>query len=551
MRFCPDDGTPLTETAAATAATPTGQPARSRHLELPAVLGGRYRLEEVRGGGGMAKVYRAVDLTLEREVAVKLINPELRAEPEFDARFQREARIASQLSDPHIVVVHDFGLDAEHGPYLVMEFLKGQSVRERLRAEGPLPLKAALQMSAQMLLALIHAHDKGIVHRDIKPDNVFLLNQSGVRLHVRVLDFGIARIYRRDEAAQHETLTRPGAVLGTPRYMSPEQLAGQAVDVRSDLYSAAMVIHEALTGQLPFVTGKKLSELCPEATPALEALLERCLRPNPTERPASAIEAYLQLQELGKASGVLLLPPGAMDKLMAARQSQEPTVDYVPGESARPPWRRRLLRGLARRRFLWSGVGVAVGVMLALGAGFGVPALFNWLKPGLLVPARESLLGVEIGATRDAVVAAIGKAPESARRGNPWAGDLKEALGYVLKPADLAGDPAALEALDVLCWWDQKVCVILRENLVRAVVVRDISKVASGRQVAIGAGEAVVLHAYASEVPDTEPIPEPPRGEARARSATRDRVYRYDALGIGFEVRREKVAAITLYPPEP
>src|SRR5665213_1762930 len=105
-------------------------------LQLPALIGGRYRIEEFRGGGGMAKVYRGVDITLEREVAVKLINPELRNDAEFDARFQREARIASQLSDPHIVVVHDYGLDAVHGPYLVMEFLHGLSLRERLRAEG-------------------------------------------------------------------------------------------------------------------------------------------------------------------------------------------------------------------------------------------------------------------------------------------------------------------------------------------------------------------------------------------------------------------------------
>src|SRR4029077_4375631 len=148
-------------------------------LTLPAVIGNRYKLTEARGGGGMAKVYRATDQTLEREVAVKLINPELRLDPEFDARFQREARIASQLADPHIVVVHDFGIDPTHGPFLVMEFLQGNSLRERLQA-GPLPLKAGLQLSGQVLLALIHAHNKGIVHRDIKPDNVFLLNQSGV-----------------------------------------------------------------------------------------------------------------------------------------------------------------------------------------------------------------------------------------------------------------------------------------------------------------------------------------------------------------------------------
>src|SRR5205085_10601054 len=130
-----------------------------QELQLPVVVGSRYRLTELRGGGGMAKVYKAIDVTLEREVAVKLINPELRAEPEFDARFQREARIASQLHDPHIVVVHDFGIDPALGPFLVMEFLQGQSLRERLQ-QGPLPLKAGLQLGGQLILALISAHNK-------------------------------------------------------------------------------------------------------------------------------------------------------------------------------------------------------------------------------------------------------------------------------------------------------------------------------------------------------------------------------------------------------
>jgi serine/threonine protein kinase len=340
VRFCPDDGTPLTETAAGAAAhTPARDRLPSRELELPVLIDQRYRLLEVRGGGGMAKVYRALDTTLEREVAVKLINPELRTEPEFDARFQREARIASQLADPHIVVVHDFGLDSELGPYLVMEYLQGESVRERLQREGPLPFKAGLQLSAQLMLALIHAHDRGIIHRDIKPDNVFLLNQSGVRLHLRVLDFGIARIYKRDEPAQAETLTRPGSVVGTPRYMSPEQLAGQPLDARSDLYSAAMVIHEALTNHLPYVSGKRLCELCPQAPRELQDLLDQCLKPIPSERPANAVEVYLRLQELGKASGILLLPPGAMDQLLAARKSkQEDTAEFVPSSNRHTRW---------------------------------------------------------------------------------------------------------------------------------------------------------------------------------------------------------------------
>jgi serine/threonine-protein kinase len=236
-----------------------------------------------------------------------------------------------------------------------MEYLRGQTLRERLHTDGPMPFRAALQLSGQLLLALIHAHGKGIVHRDIKPDNIFVLNQSGVRLHVRVLDFGIARIYRGDDAGKgDQPLTQPGAVLGTPRYMSPEQLAGHPVDARSDLYSAAMVIHEALTGQLPFLSGKTLTELCPEAPQALADVLNQCLKPNPNERPASAVEVYLRLQELGKASGILLLPPGAMEKLLSARTSQHEhsTVTYV----AAKPGHLKLWLGLA-------------GAALALGVG--------------------------------------------------------------------------------------------------------------------------------------------------------------------------------------
>src|SRR5207248_7136556 len=128
---------------------------------LPGTLvGGRYRLEDLRGGGGMAQVYRAFDLTLGRTVAVKLINPKLRTEPQFDARFQREARLVSQLADPHAVVVHDFGIDATHGPYLVMEYLHGQTLREYLRERGPVPVEAAVRLAGQLLLALSHAHEK-------------------------------------------------------------------------------------------------------------------------------------------------------------------------------------------------------------------------------------------------------------------------------------------------------------------------------------------------------------------------------------------------------
>ena len=450
VRFCPDDGTPVTETAAAAPTRTSGdRGTQTKELDLPLVLGGRYRLIEARGGGGMARVYRAIDMTLEREVAVKLINPDLRQDPEFDTRFQREARIASQLADPHIVVVHDFGLDAAQGPYLVMEYLQGQSLREHLQSKGPLPLRAVMQMSAQLLLALIHAHDKGIVHRDIKPDNIFLLNQSGVRLHVRVLDFGIARIFRRDEPANSETLTRPGAVLGTPRYMSPEQLAGQQVDARSDLFSAALVIYEAMTGTLPYVSSKPLTEICPDTPRAFQDVLMHCLQQDPAERPASAVEVYLRLQEPAKASGILLLPPGAMDRLAAANRAEQPTIPYGHA-GQRAWWRRGWVLGTAATML---ALAILVALILALhGAGQQQEA------------ARESLLGLEVGSSLEDVALVFKSRHEKEFEGNPWVfagaqAKRKGALGHVLKPEDL-GDWRVHNNIRVLSWANEQVLVL-------------------------------------------------------------------------------------------
>jgi serine/threonine protein kinase len=529
-RFCPHDGTPLTQTSSS---SPTIAPPErtapddspeSKELELPLVVGGRYRLMELRGGGGMAKVYRAVDVTLEREVAVKLINPDLRRENEFDTRFQREARIASQLNDPHIVVVHDFGIDAEHGPFLVMEYLQGQSLAERLQSEGPLPYRAGLQMTVQLLLALIHAHEKGIVHRDIKPDNLFLLNQSGVRLHVRVLDFGIARIYRSGEAKADETLTHPGAVLGTPRYMSPEQLAGQPLDVRSDLYSAALVIHETFTGCLPYVNGKKLCELCPEAPPFLQDLLDRCLKPNPNERPASAVEVYLRLQEMGRASGIMLLPPDAVDKLADSRSTGLPTVAY---KQPSPPRRRRLFVGL-----------MLLVVLLAL-AALGAFRLLRSNGRG----ESESHLGVKIGDSQQEVVERLRLVKGGPL--NPWGRKRPpNYLGHVLHVEDLGVPAETLPLLDVQRTADDRVCVIFHDDRVLAVIAR---RGESGRRLKITDRKSHVLDLY----------PEDPSADfmldvvVAKEAPWRVEIRRYDALGIGFEMHRDNVIAITLYPPTP
>jgi serine/threonine-protein kinase len=523
VRFCPHDGTPLTETAAvgASAATPTGARPKSVELNLPVVVGGRYKLIEPRGGGGMAKVYKAEDLTLQRIVAVKLINPELRTEQEFDARFQREARIASQLQDPHIVAVHDFGLDPTLGPYLVMEYLEGQSLRERLQTGGPLPLKAGLQISGQLLLALTHAHEKGIVHRDIKPDNVFLVTQSGVRMHVRVLDFGIARILRHGEPGPSHTLTSPGAVLGTPRYMSPEQLAGQPIDARSDLFSAALVIHEALTGQLPYVSGKKLCELCPGATPALQELLEHCLKPAPADRPQTAVEAYLRMQEFAKASGVLLLPPGAIESILRSRKSSSTTVTPAPTEPYHPA-----APATPRRRRMLIGLGIVLAVLAA-----AAWATWHFFRP---VPRGDTLFGIRIGDGDALAEAKIGRKMHK----SSWSSRPKDIpLGDVLIP-DI--DLTAMPDWGEFAWTDdRKVVLFFSHSTVVAIVVRaPYSSAVTGRGVRLGDDIETVKQRYDNA-----------GAEAYVKTVGMTEVRRYDTFGIGFELEDDKVTSITLYPP--
>jgi tRNA A-37 threonylcarbamoyl transferase component Bud32 len=535
VRFCPNDGTPLTDTAAVpTVATAPNLYAASRTIELPIIVGGRYRLERLLGGGGMAKVYRGVDLTLEREVAVKLINPELRADPEFDARFQREAKIASQLSDPHIIVVHDFGIDPTHGPFLVMELLQGCSLRERLQKEGPLPLKAGLQLSAQLMLALLHAHEKGIVHRDIKPDNIFLLNQSGVRLHVRVLDFGIARIYKRDEPAQGETLTAAGAVLGTPRYMSPEQLAGQPVDARSDLYSAALVIHEAVTGQLPYTSGKKLTELCPEASNVLQDLLDQCLKPSPDDRPPSAVEVYLRLQELGKASGILLLPTGAMDRLVAARHAQQ------TGNPAAPPTQRRAVP--LPVKFL---AGMAALIVLLGVLTLGKYLFFSSSPPPTAGP--ETLLGVKVGDPQQQVVDKLGLTKGGPM--NPWRKEPPAYLGHILQKEDLPLSAEELDDLDVQRTSNDRACVLFYKDKVIAVVVHKGYKdkghapARTGGGVALGGTANDLANQYGLDG-DRRSVHTPYSKETKEHAA----VLRYNDRGVAFLIEGPEITSIALYP---
>jgi len=215
-------------------------------------IGGKYHIIERIGVGGMGTVYKASQAGLRRHVADKILKPELTGDPDTVARFSREATAMSLLTHANTTRVYDFGQTDDGLLYLVMEFLEGELVSQRVARLGPLPVMEALRTTQQILRSLAEAHTKGIVHRDLKPDNIFIARLEGHRTAVaKVLDFGIAKIVAPDHVVD-QFETQAGTVFGTPRYMSPEQAQGAPLDGRSDLYSVGAMLYQMLTGRAPF-----------------------------------------------------------------------------------------------------------------------------------------------------------------------------------------------------------------------------------------------------------------------------------------------------------
>jgi serine/threonine-protein kinase len=277
---------------------------------VQAGLAGRYALESELGEGGMATVYLARDLRHDREVALKVLKPELAAAVGVD-RFLREIEIAARMHHPHIMPVYDSGEAAGH-LYYVMPYESGRSLRERLMAEGVLPVDDAVRILRDVLDALAHAHEHSIVHRDIKPENVLLSPR-----HATVADFGVAKALA--EATRSATATATGIAVGTPGYMSPEQAAGDAtVDHRADIYAAGVLAYEMLAGRPPFTadTGhailtahltqqpEPLATHRPAVTPALAELVMRCLEKRPADRWQRAGDVLARLEILGAVPSI-------------------------------------------------------------------------------------------------------------------------------------------------------------------------------------------------------------------------------------------------------
>ena len=271
------------------------------------VLDGRYEIQEVLGIGGMAIVYRAYDNIDDRPVAVKILKDECLANEEFRRRFKNESRAIAMLSHPNIVKVYDVSY-GERLQYIVMEYVEGISLKEYIEQRRVLPWKEAVHFLTQILRALQHAHDRGVVHRDIKPQNIMLLHSG----NIKVTDFGIARL------ARSETRTISENAIGSVHYISPEQARGDLTDSKSDIYSLGVALYEMLTGQLPFQSDSTVSiaimqlqtqprqprEINDQIPAGLEQITLRAMQKNPTDRYQSAAEMLLDLEEFKRNPAV-------------------------------------------------------------------------------------------------------------------------------------------------------------------------------------------------------------------------------------------------------
>ncbi|HSC85744.1 MAG TPA: serine/threonine-protein kinase, partial [Polyangiaceae bacterium] len=233
------------------------------------VLDERYRVVRLVGQGGMGLVYEAQHIHMQRRMAVKLLHPELSADTEVLARFEREAVAAARVQHPSVVAALDFGRLPSGTLYLVLEYVEGQSLSELLR-DGPLEAGRAVSLALSIALALAAAHEAGIVHRDLKPDNVMLIPAVDGEPQVKVLDFGIAKLVDTERHEGDAPITRAGVVFGTPEYMAPEQASGSGADARSDLYALGMMLYEMLVGRTAFAS-----------TEVVEVLRAQILTPAP------------------------------------------------------------------------------------------------------------------------------------------------------------------------------------------------------------------------------------------------------------------------------
>jgi serine/threonine-protein kinase len=337
------------------------------------LIAGRYELEELVGSGGMSSVFRAYDRQLERRVAIKILHERYAEENEYVERFRREARAVARLTHPNIVTVIDRGED-EGRQFIVFEYVDGENLKELVERTGPLPLRRAIELALAMAQGLAFAHENGLVHRDVKPQNV-LLNGEG---EVKVTDFGIARSLDVDHG-----VTQTGTVLGTSNYLAPEQASGQPVSPATDVYSLGVVLWELLTGDVPFpgenfvaVALRHINEpppplrnLRPEVPPRLAAAVERALEKDPRRRFPSMADFAAELRRcLGELEDGSPLPAPPVDETMIRRAPAPATTAprSTPRRERRAAARTSGASGSRRLAYALAALVVAAAALVAV-----------------------------------------------------------------------------------------------------------------------------------------------------------------------------------------
>jgi serine/threonine protein kinase len=336
---------------------------------LPNMKLSHYRIVSKIGAGGMGEVYRALDVRLDREVALKVLPADFAKNADRLRRFEQEARATSALNHPNILTVYDIGTASTElggAPFIVMELLEGEELRARLN-DGALPVRKAIEYAQQVAAGLAAAHDKGITHRDLKPENLFITKDG----RVKILDFGLAKLKPQkfgggvdSEAPTLKPLTSPGVVMGTVGYMSPEQVLGQAADHRADIFSFGVILYEMLSGQRAFTGSSmvetmhailkneppELSETNAKVSPALDRIVRRCLEKKPDLRFQTA-------SDLGFALSTLTTPSSSGSNRTEAAPALATTA-ITP-------------RSSNRERLAWIGFGVAsLLALLAFGTAY-------------------------------------------------------------------------------------------------------------------------------------------------------------------------------------
>jgi serine/threonine-protein kinase len=393
------------------------------------ILSEKYRIDGFLTQGGMGAVYRGTHLMLGRTVAIKLIKPELVTSQAIVDRFLREARAASQLSHPNIVAVHDLGQTDDRTLYIAMELVDGRSLKELIKSEGPLSPERVVRLAKDICSALSLAHKNGVIHRDLKPQNVMICTGTDGLEMAKLLDFGIAKTFEPDEPA----LTATGMVLGTPQYMSPEQAQGQTVDARTDLYALGIILYEMIGGHVPFrdtsipaLLVKHMQEVPPplsairaELPPGLVSTVQRCLEKNPAARFATADELARALGDSltnGARAAALVSPPpppmAAAARPGSAAETRESTRPTAPaGPHGTPP---------APTGGRW---GLLVAMLAIAAVIFGGTILLAWrMLRSDDTPDADGVAQMSVDEPETVPASALGASAETVRRAEAESG---------------------------------------------------------------------------------------------------------------------------------